>query len=73
MSENSKHLFYLSMIGRTPDTENEIDNLPDDWKEFVKVKRDLTDFKIGLHVPAKLMPKRIRGGTLLVETSYEMR
>ena len=73
MSENSKHLFYLSMIGRTSDTENEIDNLPDDWKEFVKVKRDLTDFKIGLHVPAKLMPKRIRGGTLLVETSYEMR
>lgn len=73
MPENSKHLFYLSMIGKTPETEEEIENLPDEWKEFVNVKRDLTDFKIGLRVPAKLMPKRIRGGTLLVETSYEMR
>ena len=73
MPENSKHLFYLSMIGKTSETEEEINNLPDEWKEFVNVKRDLTDFKIGLRVPAKLMPKRIRGGTLLVETSYEMR
>ena len=41
--------------------------------EFVKQKRELTDFKVGLKVPSKLMPKRISGGILLVETTYEMR
>ena len=33
----------------------------------------LEDFKVGLKVPSKLMPKRIRGGVLLVNTTYEMR
>lgn len=33
----------------------------------------LKDFKIGLHIDGKLMPRQILGGTLLVETSYEMR
>lgn len=33
----------------------------------------LTDFKIGLVVPGKLMPKRIPGGVLLTETNFEMR
>jgi hypothetical protein len=37
------------------------------------VKRNIDDFKIGLKVPGKLLPKRIRGGTILVETTYEMR
>ena len=47
--------------------------ITDEEKEFLKVKRELTDFKVGLKVPGKLMPKRIKGGTLLVETTYEMR
>lgn len=34
---------------------------------------ELTDFDIGLILPGKLMPKRIPGGVLLVETTYEMR
>lgn len=33
---------------------------------------ELDDFKIGLEVDGKLMPKRIRGGVLLVETKYKM-
>lgn len=37
------------------------------------IKRSLTDFKIGLKVYGKLLPKRIKGGVLLVETTYEMR
>ena len=45
----------------------------DEEREFIKVKRELTDFKVGLKVPGKLRPKRIRGGVLLVETPYEMR
>ena len=33
----------------------------------------LTDFKIGLVLPGKLMPRRIKGGILLTETTFEMR
>ena len=40
---------------------------------FIESFRNLTDFKIGLKVPSKLRPKRIPGGVLLVETTYEMR
>ena len=36
-------------------------------------KYDLTDFKIGLKLDGKLTPKRIKGGVVLVETTYEMR
>ena len=36
-------------------------------------KKHLTDFDIGLKIYGKLLPKRIRGGTILVETTYEMR
>ena len=70
MPKKCKDLFELSMNGYT---EKEGDNYTEEEKEFLKVKRELTDFKVGLKVPGKLMPKRIKGGTLLVETTYEMR
>ena len=41
--------------------------------EFVSVHRTLSDFTVGLRVPGKLMPKRIRGGTILVDDYYTMR
>ena len=49
------------------------DNYTDEELKFLSTKRELEDFKVGLKVPGKLMPKRIRGGVLLVETNYEMR
>lgn len=70
MPQRCKDLFQLSMQGYEPKEE---DNLSEEAKEFLKTKRTLEDFKVGLCVPGKLMPKRIRGGTLLVETTYEMR
>ena len=41
-------------------------------KEFMLQHRELTDFKIGLTVPSKLVPKNIKGGVLLTETTYRM-
>ena len=41
--------------------------------DFFSVRRSLTDFNVGLKVPGKLLPKRIKGGVLLTETTYEMR
>lgn len=70
MSKRCKDLFLLSMQGYTP---KEGDKFTEDEKDFLKVKRTIEDFKIGLKVPGKLLPKRIMGGTVLVDTFYEMR
>lgn len=68
MPERSKNLF-LKAIGE----DIELDNLTDEEQQFVSKKLELTDFKRGLVVPGKLIPKRIPGGVLLTEVPYEMR
>ena len=40
--------------------------------EFVRKKRTIADFKVGLTVPGKLMPVRYPGGVVLRETTYIM-
>ena len=70
MPDKCKNLFVKSMQGYEP---KEDDNYTEEEVEFLKTKRTMSDFKIGLKVPGKLMPKRIKGGVLLVDTSYEMR
>lgn len=70
MPDKCKKLFNLSM---KENTDEELKGLTDDELTFVKEKRTLKDFKVGLCVPGKLIPKRIKGGTLLVDTTYEMR
>ena len=70
MPQKCKDLFITSVLGYEP---KEDDKYTEEEKEFLQTKRELNDFKIGLKIPGKLMPKRIRGGVLLVETTYEMR
>lgn len=74
MPQKSKDLFELSMQG-TADINEE---WTDEEKTFLfkdekPIKRELSDFKVGLKVPDKLIPKRIRGGILLMDSTYEMR
>ena len=69
MPEKCKKLFELSMNGYEPKEEDEYNETE---LKFLEKKRDITDFSIGLSVPGKLMPKRIRGGVLLVDTTYQM-
>lgn len=77
MPQRCKDLFELSMSGKA---------VYEDYKENTPVSRFLfnqvthetivrtfDDFKIGLNVPCKLIPKRIDGGVLLVESTYQMR
>ena len=66
--------------GYTDKTTNVFKEWTEDEKEFVfeketgkPIKRNLSDFRVGLKVPGKLRPKRIRGGILLIDTPYEMR
>ena len=75
MPKKCKDLFELSMQG----TADIGENWSDEEKEFLfdkdnkPIVRDYSDFKVGLKVPDKLRPIRIRGGVLLVNTTYEMR
>lgn len=75
MPKRCKDLFELSLTGDADKNKE----WTDEEKEFLfdednnPIKRDYSSFKIGLKVPGKLRPKRIRGGVLLVDTSYEMR
>ena len=70
MPDKCKDLFLKSLEGYIPTEE---DKYTDEEIEFISTKRELADFDIGLTVPSKLRPKRIRGGVLLVETTYKMR
>lgn len=75
MNQACKDLLTISLEG----LEDMAAQLPEDKKAFLYddkgnfIKRDLTDFKIGLKVPGKLMPKRIPGGIVLEDTTFEMR
>lgn len=70
MPEKCKDLFIKSMEGYD---ENDVEDYTEEEKDFLSTKRTLDDFDIGLCVPGKLLPKRIRGGILLVDSTYEMR
>ena len=71
MPPRCKYLFNLSMSGVSP-IETQIE-LSEEEKKFVAKKRDITDFKQGLKVPGKLLPKNIKGGIILTETEYTFR
>lgn len=72
MPDRCKKLFTHSMQGTMP-TEQEIPNITPEELEFLKTKRKLEDFTIGLLVPGKLLPRRIVGGIVLAQTTFEMR
>ena len=71
MPQKCKDLFMLSMQGFHPDKDDT--NYTDADKWFLEKERNLEDFDVGLIVPGKLLPKRIRGGVLLTDSMYEMR
>ena len=78
MPEKCKELFKASMLQLSQETweterKEEWDKMKEGERKFVLTPRSLSDFCVGLIVPGKLVPKRIRGGILLVETTYEMR
>ena len=70
MPEKCKSLFIQSITGKQ---EKEDEEYSEDELEFIRTKRTIEDFKVGLRVPGKLLPKRIPGGVLLVDVPYEMR
>lgn len=78
MPERCKVLFSCSLEGKTKpsgDTESEAQffaGLTEEEREFISVKRDITDFREGLSVPGKLAAHQIPGGTVLEEVPFVM-
>ena len=70
MPQKCKDLF-LQSLGES--SEENIEELTEADKKFLEKKRTIEDFDVGLIVPGKLLPKRIRGGVLLTDSMYEMR
>lgn len=68
MPERSKNLFLKAIGEEVPE-----EKYTDEEIKFLQKKLTLTDFKKGLILPGKLIPKRIPGGVLLTEVPYEMR
>lgn len=82
MPKKCKKLLNLSLEGtadiRGYEENGELKEWTEGEKDFLfngeeKIIRTYNDFKVGLTVPGKLLPCRIPGGVLLVDTSYEMR
>lgn len=67
MPQRCKDLFVMSLSGEINGELNEKE------REFVSQRRTLQDFHKGLVVPSSLKPKRIKGGILLIDQTYEMR
>lgn len=67
MPERCKELLISSFTGVKPDFD-----LKQYEVEFISKRRKMTDFKVGITVPGKLLPRRIPGGVLLTETTFIM-
>lgn len=70
MPQRCKDLLDLSFQGYDV---KEGDDFGEEEIDFLKTHRTYEDFRVGLKVPGKLLPLRIKGGVILVDTYYEMR
>ena len=74
MPEKCKKLFILSTKNEYNEEEKHfIETLSEEEKQFIADKKSICDFKKGLIVPGKLLPKRIKGGVILKDITYEIR
>ena len=68
MPDSCKDLLLASM-GEREATPKEKEK----YGDFLKKKRTLNDFEIGLQIPSKLLPETIKGGVILKDTIFTMR
>ena len=76
MPEVCKDLFLASMGEEWKDSEHKLElkeKTKTKYKEFISKKRTLDDFRVGLTIPAKLLPVTIKGGVVLKDTIFTLR
>lgn len=76
LPKNSKNLLRWSFgerddepDGRTP-LKDAIHKMGKEAVNYASVGRTLSDFRVGLRIPGKLLPKIVPGGVILEETTY---
>lgn len=78
MPDRCKNLLSARLTNKTFTNEEKME-LSDDAIDFLfdddgnTKPMELEDFKIGIRIPGKLLPKRIRGGIVLTDTEFTMR
>lgn len=78
MPDRCKNLLNARLTNKTF-TDDEKMELSDDAVDFLfddngnTKPMELEDFKIGIKIPGKLLPKRIKGGIVLTDTEFTMR
>jgi hypothetical protein len=72
MPQSCKDQLNISLTGAT---KEDIKKYTDDERklEFITTKRNLHDFKVGLTISGKLVPRCIKGGVVLEETDFTLR
>lgn len=73
LPEPCKNLFLLSMGEQIKEGAGLPDMNKQEVKQFLQTKRKISDFTWGIKIPGKLMAKRMKGGIVLYDTTYEMR
>ena len=78
LPERSKILFEENLKGQVPNDNKIIVNgeemeLSLKELEFMETPRTVKDFKVGFSVPGKLLPKIIKGGTVLEEVDFTIK
>lgn len=68
LPKRSKKLLEMSLTG----TIDELFPFEDGELEFAKEKRKITDFKPGIEIPGKLLPRQVPGGVVLEHTTFKM-
>ena len=72
MPQACKDLLNISMIGATNKDKEQYKNDEEKLK-FITTKRTMKDFKAGLTISGKLIPKCIKGGVVLEESYFTLR
>ena len=74
MPERSKQYFVRTLENKLlTEDEEKNEEIDENVKEFLRKARTIDDFKVGLSVPGKLLPKQIKGGIVLKDTPFVMR
>lgn len=74
MPDRCKDLFLKSVeLTEKHETLTDLEEYEPEQIKFLQTAHEWTDFDYGLNVPGKLIPKRVPGGIILVDTSYEMK
>ena len=72
MPQSCKDLLNISLTGATEDDKKKYQN-DKEKLQFITTPRKMTDFKEGLTISGKLLPKCIKGGVVLEESYFTLR